>query len=106
MTLPENKQIEEMFELAEKGIEAYGVEKQIIQHIQELAEYIKALTKYLQGKQGSVDNLIEEFIDTEFMMFTIRTLLKDNQVAFRRHRRMKINRFRNQVEAELFLQDV
>lgn len=104
MTLPDDNQIKEMIELAEKGLKAYGVEKQLIHVIQELAELIQAITKYLEGKEGSTTNLIEEFIHVEFMLFILRTILKENEISFRRHRRMNINRFRNKVEAELYVQ--
>ena len=58
-------------ELYDKALATYGLEKQLIVAIEEMAELQKELTKILRGT-GDIDHLVEEVADAEIMLEQIR----------------------------------
>lgn len=58
-------------ELYDKALKTYGLEKQLIVAIEEMAELQKELTKILRGI-GDIDHLAEEVADAEIMLEQIR----------------------------------
>ena len=58
-------------ELYGKALATYGLEKQLIVAVEEMAELQKELTKILRGT-GDIDHLVEEVADCEIMLEQIR----------------------------------
>lgn len=58
-------------ELYDKVLNKWGLEKQLIVAIEEMAELQKELTKILRN-QGDIDRLAEEVADVEIMLEQVR----------------------------------
>lgn len=55
-------------------IQKYGIEKQVGQTIEEMAELIVELNKNINRNKNNKDAILEEFVDVTFMLKQLKTI--------------------------------
>ncbi len=78
-----------------ESIEKYGIEKQTVVCMEELAELIQELSKILRGKKNQ-ENLIEELADVYICLETIKqiNIVDDNKLQCEIYRKQERQRKR------------
>ena len=83
----------EIAEKIEEIAEHYGIEAQLCQATEELAELIVAINKY--RRTGNIDNVIEEVADVEIMLSQLKYLLN---ISTSKIEEIKTNKIERQIE--------
>ena len=72
-------------EILLKAIETYGIENQMLQCVEEMAELTQAINKYFRAEfsysaKGAYDSVIEEIADVQIMIEQMRLMFDGQDV--------------------------
>ena len=89
-------------DILEKAIKHYGVENQMAQSIEELAELIVAISKCLRYKDDieARNNLVEEIADVLIMIDQLKIIMNIKDYEIECYRRYKLERLERRIENE------
>ena len=89
-------------DILKKAIRHYGVENQMAQSIEELAELIVAINKCLRYKDDieARNNLVEEVEDTLIMIDQLKIIVNIKDFEIECYRRYKLDRLERRIENE------
>ena len=89
-------------DILEKAIRHYGVENQMAQSIEELAELIVAINKCLRYKDDieARNNLVEEVADVLIMIDQLKIIMNIKDYEIECYRRYKLERLERRIENE------
>lgn len=79
------------------AIEKFGVDNQLDQAQEELAELIQAISKYKRGFSDGRKRVIEELTDTEIMIMQIKIMLELEEKELEEEKLYKLERLRNTI---------
>ena len=93
---------EGVMDILEKAIKHYGVENQMAQSIEELAELIVAINKCLRYKDDieARNNLVEEVEDTLIMIDQLKIIMDIKDYELECYRQYKLERLERRIENE------
>ena len=91
------KKIEKIFK---KSIEVYGKEAQSRQTMEECAELIQAVNKYIRypDKGECRDNLVEEIADVEIMLYQLKEMFYINETEIHEWKEKKAKREKKRLK--------
>ena len=89
-------------DILEKAIRHYGVENQMAQSIEELAELIVAINKCLRYKDDieARNNLVEEVEDTLIMIDQLKIIMDIKDYELECYRQYKLERLEKRINDE------
>ena len=89
-------------EILEKAIRHYGVENQMAQSIEELAELIVAINKCLRYKDDieARNNLVEEVADVLIMIDQLKIIMNIKDYEIDCYRKYKLERLERRINNE------
>ena len=89
-------------DILKKAIRHYGVENQMAQSIEELAELIVAINKCLRYKDDieARNNLVEEIADVLIMIDQLKIIVNIKDYEIECYRRYKLDRLERRIENE------
>ena len=87
-------------EILEKAIKHYGAKNQMAQNIEELAELIVAINKYIRYPDNveSKQHIIEEIADVLIMIDQLKIILDIKDYEIRCYRDYKLQRLNSRIE--------
>ena len=89
-------------DILEKAIKHYGVENQIMQSIEEIAELIQAISKCIRYKDDieARNNLVEEVEDVLIMIDQLKIIMDIKDYELECYRQYKLERLERRIENE------
>ena len=90
-------------DILEKAVDTYGLENQLLQGVEECAEFIQAVNKWRRAKcredvKDAVEHLAEEIADCIIMMEQAKIMVGEHRVNWWVD--FKMNRLKEELEAK------